>query len=95
MQPCTLKLRGDLYAYDWIHAGLAMCNQDLADQEVQLRAAGCDRIVVEKVAGTGCARPQLDGMLDHLRAGELIVVTRLDRLARSIRDPSLHYRAHR
>ncbi|SIT48028.1 Site-specific recombinase, DNA invertase Pin [Paraburkholderia ribeironis] len=65
---------------------VSMRNQDLGDQEAQLRAAGCDRIFAETVTGSRCARPQLDGMLDHLRAGELIVVTRLDRLARSVRD---------
>lgn len=61
-------------------------DQDLTAQEAQLRAAGCGRIFAEKITGTRRARPQLDRMLDHLRAGDVIVVTRLDRLARSILD---------
>ncbi|ANJ86783.1 recombinase family protein [Pandoraea oxalativorans] len=40
----------------------------------------------EKITGIRRARPQLDRLLDHLRAGD-VVVTHLNRLARSIRDP--------
>lgn len=72
-----------------IHGGARderVSRMDHGNQEAQLRAAGCGRILVEKITGTRHARPQLDRMLDHLRAGDVIVVTRLDRLARSIRD---------
>ncbi|KGD42895.1 MULTISPECIES: recombinase family protein [Burkholderia] len=68
------------------YARVSTRDQDLSNQEAQLRAAGCGRIFAEKITGTKRARPQLDRMLDHLRAGDVIVVTRLDRLARSIRD---------
>lgn len=68
------------------YARVSTRDQDLTAQEAQLRAAGCGRIFAEKITGTRRARPQLDRMLDHLRAGDVIVVTRLDRLARSILD---------
>ncbi|MBB2984564.1 recombinase family protein [Paraburkholderia tropica] len=50
------------------------------------KRCGCRKVFAEKITGTRRARPQLDRMVDHLRAGDVIVVTRLDRLARSIRD---------
>jgi DNA invertase Pin-like site-specific DNA recombinase len=68
------------------YARVSTRDQDLTNQEAQLRSAGCGRIFAEKITGTRRARPQLDRMLDHLRDGDVIVVTRLDRLARSIRD---------
>ncbi|CAI8691904.1 recombinase family protein [Burkholderia sp. IT-111MI5] len=68
------------------YARVSTRDQDLTNQEAQLRAAGCGRIFAEKITGTRRARPQLDRLLDHLRAGDVVVVTRLDRLARSIRD---------
>ncbi|AKK25097.1 recombinase family protein [Pandoraea oxalativorans] len=68
------------------YARVSTRDQDLTNQEAQLRAAGCGRIFAEKFTGTKRARPQLDRLLDHLREGDVVVVTRLDRLARSIRD---------
>jgi DNA invertase Pin-like site-specific DNA recombinase len=68
------------------YARVSTRDQDLTNQETQLRAAGCGRIFAEKITGARRARPQLDRLLDHLRAGDVVVVTRLDRLARSIRD---------
>ncbi|WP_429462010.1 recombinase family protein [Paraburkholderia sp. JPY465] len=68
------------------YARVSTRDQDLTNQEAQLRAAGCGRIFAEKVTGTRRTRPQLDRMLDHLRTGDVLIVTRLDRLARSIRD---------
>ncbi|VVE84375.1 recombinase family protein [Pandoraea sputorum] len=68
------------------YARVSTRDQDLTNQAAQLRAAGCGRIFAEEITGTQRARPQLNRMLDHLRAGDVIVITRLDRLARSIRD---------
>ncbi|MBN9047717.1 MAG: recombinase family protein, partial [Rhizobiales bacterium] len=44
------------------------------------------RIFAEKVTGAHAKRPELARMLDHLRAGDVVTVTRLDRLARNTRD---------
>jgi len=51
-----------------------------------LRAAGCTRIFREKAGGTTADRPQLRRAIDQLGAGDVLIVTRLDRLARSTRD---------
>lgn len=68
------------------YARVSTRDQDLTNQEAQLRAAGCGKVFAEKITGTRRDRPQLDRLLDHLRPGDVVVVTRLDRLARSIRD---------
>lgn len=68
------------------YARVSTRDPDLTNQEAQLCAAGCGRIFAEKITGARRDRPQLDRLLDHLRAGDVVVVTRLDRLARSIRD---------
>ena len=61
--------------------------QELAQQREELAAAGCQRIFSEKMTGSSrCDRPELARMLDQLRAGDVVTVTRLDRLARSTRD---------
>lgn len=53
----------------------------------ELQKAGCDRIFAEKVSGTSTeGRDQLKGLLTLLRPGDQVVVLRLDRLARSVRD---------
>lgn len=72
-----------LYGY----ARVSTTDQDLGLQEAALRAAGCDVIRTEKKSGTTRAgRTELATLLDFLRAGDTLVVTRVDRLARSIGD---------
>ncbi|MFN3634359.1 MAG: recombinase family protein [Rhizobium rhizophilum] len=51
-----------------------------------LKAAGCDRVFEEKASGALRDRPQLLAALEYARAGDTIVVWKLDRLARSIRQ---------
>ncbi|MGF7213051.1 DNA invertase Pin-like site-specific DNA recombinase [Skermanella aerolata] len=53
-------------------------------QEDALRAAGCDRLFIEKVSSGKKDRPQLAAVLDYVREGDTLVVWRLDRLARSL-----------
>src|SRR4051812_34942689 len=57
----------------------------LAGQERELRAAGCGKVFSEQVSSVG-KRPQLDAALDYLREGDVLMVTRPDRLARSVAD---------
>ena len=54
-------------------------------QQAALKAAGCERTIVEQASAVG-PRPQLEAALDWLREGDVLVVTKLDRLARSVRD---------
>nr|WP_305801269.1 recombinase family protein [Thiolapillus sp.] len=51
-----------------------------------MKDAGCTKIFAEKITGTRRDRPELERMLDHLRPGDVVTVTRLDRLARNTRD---------
>ena len=55
-------------------------------QAKALRAAGCKRIFEEAASGGRWDRPELHRMLDQLRAGDTIVVWKLDRLSRSLKD---------
>lgn len=68
------------------YARVSTSAQDLANQRAELQAAGCTRIFAEKISGAKGDRPQLLQMLDYLRAGDVVTVTRLDRLARSTHD---------
>lgn len=69
------------------YARVSTSDQDLSIQETALQKAGCEIIRGEKVSGTSReGRKELDNLLQFLRAGDSLVVTRIDRLARSIRD---------
>jgi DNA invertase Pin-like site-specific DNA recombinase len=68
------------------YARVSTQGQDLAQQRATLRGVGCSRVFEEKVSGAKRDRPQLERLLDHLRVGDVVAVTRLDRLARSTRD---------
>src|SRR5215467_8393226 len=68
------------------YARVATRGQTLASQEAQLRAAACTKIYAEKVSGARSDRPQLAKLLKRLDQGDVLIVTRLDRLARSTRD---------
>jgi len=60
--------------------------QTLASQDAQLAAAGCAKVYSEKISGTRSDRPELAKLLKRLQPGDMVIVTRLDRLARSTRD---------
>lgn len=69
------------------YARVSTQDQDLSIQEDVLRKAGCEIVRAEKVSGSGRnLRPELETLLEFLRPGDTLVVTRIDRLARSIRD---------
>jgi DNA invertase Pin-like site-specific DNA recombinase len=69
------------------YARVSTTDQDLTTQEEKLRAAGCDRIMAEKVSGTSRqGRSELELLLEFVRKGDVVMVTKVDRLARSIGD---------
>ncbi|WID98157.1 recombinase family protein [Bosea vestrisii] len=69
------------------YARVSTTDQDLAIQETALRAAGCEIVRSEKRSGTSTeGRTELRTLIDFARKGDAIVVTRIDRLARSIAD---------
>src|ERR1700680_4213958 len=72
-----------LYGY----ARVSTFDQNLGIQRAALKAAGCDVIRAEKASGARRdGRTELQVLLDFLRAGDALVVTRIDRLARSLKD---------
>ncbi len=68
------------------YARVSTDDQDLTLQRGALKEAGCKRVFEEKASGAKRDRPELARMLEQLRDGDVVVVTRLDRLARSTRD---------
>ena len=60
--------------------------QNNALQTKALKAAGCRRLFEEAASGGRWDRPELHRMLDHLREGDTVVVWKLDRLSRSLKD---------
>jgi DNA invertase Pin-like site-specific DNA recombinase len=69
------------------YARVSTTDQDLTIQVEALRKAGCEVIREEKRSGTSReGRGELDTLLQFLRAGDTLMITRIDRLARSIGD---------
>lgn len=69
------------------YARVSTTDQNFDIQEAALKGAGCEVIRSEKVSGTSTTgRAELQTVLDFLRPGDVLMVTRIDRLARSIGD---------
>ncbi len=68
------------------YARVSTKDQDLALRLDALEKIGCTEIYQEKMTGSTKERPQLQKMIEHLREGDVIVVWKLDRLARSLKD---------
>jgi len=68
------------------YARVSTQDQNTALQEDALNAKGCERVYIEKASGAKEDRPILADMLKNARQGDTIVVWKLDRLARSIRQ---------
>lgn len=68
------------------YARVSTDGQSLTAQVAELKAAGCTEVFQEKIGGAKSDRKQLARLIDRLGDGDILVVTRLDRLARSTRD---------
>jgi DNA invertase Pin-like site-specific DNA recombinase len=68
------------------YARVVTNGQSLASQDAQLHAAGCAKVYAEKVSSAYSYRPELAKVIKRLGTGDVLMVTRLDRLARSTRD---------
>jgi DNA invertase Pin-like site-specific DNA recombinase len=68
------------------YARVSTRDQDLAGQLAELTAAGCAKVYQEKISGAKSDRPELAKLVRRLEPGDVLIVTRLDRLARSTRD---------
>jgi len=68
------------------YARVSTQDQDLSGQLAALKAAGATMVYGEKVSGTRADRPQLAKLMAGLKAGDIVTVTKLDRLGRSTRE---------
>jgi DNA invertase Pin-like site-specific DNA recombinase len=68
------------------YARVSTDGQTLDAQQTALKAAGAEKVFAEKVSGAKTDRRQLQRAIEALGAGDVLLVTRLDRLARSTRD---------
>lgn len=68
------------------YARVSTHDQNPASQADALEAAGCERVFTDKVSGKLARRPEWDACLAYLRAGDTLVITRLSRAARSLRN---------
>ena len=68
------------------YARVSKDDQDTATQVAALKAAGCEKIYREKASGGRWDRPELHRLIEQLRKDDVLVVWKLDRLSRSLRD---------
>jgi len=68
------------------YARVSTEEQSLDRQLDNLKARGCERIYQEKLTGTKASRPELDRMMDALRAGDTLVIDSFSRLSRSTKE---------
>ena len=68
------------------YARVSTEEQNLDRQLDSLKEAGCEKIFQEKITGTKKERPELDKLMEQLRSGDLIIVSDLTRLSRSVKD---------
>jgi DNA invertase Pin-like site-specific DNA recombinase len=68
------------------YARVSTSDQDNQAQIIALKAAGCEKIFQDKASGGRWDRPELQELLKQLRAGDLVIVWKLDRLSRSLKD---------
>lgn len=68
------------------YSRVSTTEQDTALQLDALKAAGCERIYQESGSGKSRKRPELEKCLDAMRAGDTLILWRLDRLGRSLKD---------
>ena len=76
-----------IYGYARVStSGQARDGNSLESQERTLREKGVERLYLESYTGTKKSRPKLDELLDQIQNGDTLIVTKLDRIARSTRD---------
>jgi len=70
------------------YARVSTQGQNLAEQKAKLKESGVDAksIYAEKFTGTTTDRPQFNALMDVLKAGDTLTITKLDRLARNTRE---------
>lgn len=68
------------------YARVSSADQNLDRQLVQLRAENVEKIFVDKVSGKNLDRPGFSSMMEYVHDGDILVISSMDRLARSLMD---------
>ncbi|WBU55363.1 recombinase family protein [Paracoccus sp. SCSIO 75233] len=68
------------------YARVSTRSQSLDAQQDALWASDAERIFADQASGTGVVRPELERLIDQLRPGDIVMVTKYDRLARSLKE---------
>src|SRR5215467_4863367 len=90
MHKVLSKGAADMTVYGY--ARVSTDGQSLTSQDAELHAAGCAKVYAEKISGARSNRPELAKVLMHLDTGDVLIVTRLDRLALDLGGPRLSHR---
>ena len=76
-----------IYGYARVSAKVQLKGYSLEEQKKELKQNGCQEIIEEQFTGKTTARPKFENLiLNQLRPGDTLVVTRLDRLARNVTE---------
>jgi DNA invertase Pin-like site-specific DNA recombinase len=86
MSAANMQLIGGKIMAIFGYARVSTRDQDVAGQVAELMTAGCAKVYREKASGAKTDRPKLRKTISRLEPGDVLMVTRLDRLARSTRD---------
>lgn len=76
------------YGYARVSTVKQVNGNSLEDQEQLLISNGCQEIIVEQFTGKTTDRPKLNDLIERLQPGDTLIVTKLDRLARTVREGS-------
>src|SRR5581483_2210860 len=84
---CKYALRNDMMGcMKRGYVRVSTTDQDLALQVDELKAAGCERMYEDKRTGKNADRPGLKRLLREVEPGDVVIVYKLDRMSRSVRD---------
>jgi len=75
-----------IYGYARVSTVKQITGSSLEEQESLLKSKACEQIIVEQFTGKTTGRPKLNELVSNLQAGDTLVVTKLDRLARTVRE---------
>ena len=77
-----------VYGYARVSTKRQINGNSFEEQKALLESEGCETIVCEQFSGATTCRPELDKLISKLQSGDTLVVTKLDRLSRTVQEGS-------